>query len=101
MKVVSDTNVVVAGIVAEGLCREILEIHVPEHTAILSHVLWAELEATLRRRFGLTLTTCLSWRSIVNTRIGASRRRSLMRCAAMRTMTGCWLRRWPERPRRS
>lgn len=31
-----DTNVIVAGIVVEGLCREILEIHVPDHTAILS-----------------------------------------------------------------
>ena len=54
MRVVFDTNVVVAGIVAEGLCREILEIHVPEHTAILSQVLWDELVVTLRRKFGLT-----------------------------------------------
>ena len=54
MRVVFDTNVVVAGIVAEGLCREILEIHMPEHTAILSPVLWEELLATLRRKFGLT-----------------------------------------------
>lgn len=54
MNVVFDTNVVVAGIVAEGLCREILEIHVPEHTAILSQVLWHELVSTLRRKFGLT-----------------------------------------------
>ncbi len=53
MRVVFDTNVVVAGIVAEGLCREILEIHVPEHRAILSQVLWDELVATLRRKFGL------------------------------------------------
>lgn len=54
MRVVFDTNVVVAGIVAEGLCREILEIHLPEHTAILSQVLWDELLATLRRKFDLT-----------------------------------------------
>jgi putative PIN family toxin of toxin-antitoxin system len=54
VRVVFDTNVVVAGIVAEGLCREILEIHMPEHTAILSPVLWDELVVTLRRKFGLT-----------------------------------------------
>ena len=54
MKVVFDTNVVVAGIVAEGLCREILEIHVPEHDLILSQVLWDELVVTLRRKFRLT-----------------------------------------------
>ena len=51
---VFDANAVVAGIVAEGLCREILEIHVPEHTPILSQVLWDELVTTLRRKFGLT-----------------------------------------------
>ena len=54
MKVVFDTNVVAAGIVAEGLCREILEVHLPEHTAILSRVLWDELVVTLRRKFRLT-----------------------------------------------
>jgi hypothetical protein len=54
VRVVLDTNVIVAGIVAEGLCREILEIHVPEHTVILSQTLWDELLATLRRKFGLT-----------------------------------------------
>lgn len=54
MRVVFDTNVVVAGIVAEGLCREILEIQVPEHTAILSQVPWDELVVTLRRKFGPT-----------------------------------------------
>lgn len=53
MKVVFDTNVVVAGIVAEGLCREILETHMPEHEAILAQVLWDELVEKLRRRFGL------------------------------------------------
>lgn len=53
MKVVFDTNVVVAGIVAEGLCREILEIHVPEHHVVLSQALWDELVATLKRKFGI------------------------------------------------
>ena len=53
MKVVFDTNVVVAGIVAEGLCREILEIHLPEHAAVLSQVLWDELLSTLRVKFSL------------------------------------------------
>ena len=53
MRVVFDTNVVVAGIVTEGLCREILEIHMPEYTAILSNVLWDELVSTLRKKFDL------------------------------------------------
>lgn len=53
MKVVFDTNVIVAGIVAEGLCREILEIHVPEHSVVISQVLWDELVSTLSKKFGL------------------------------------------------
>lgn len=53
MKVVFDTNVIVAGIVAEGLCREILETHLPDHTAILSSVLWDALIDKLRAKFGL------------------------------------------------
>ncbi|MGH9363221.1 MAG: putative toxin-antitoxin system toxin component, PIN family [Thermoanaerobaculia bacterium] len=55
MRVVFDTNVVVAGVVAEGLCREIVEIHLPQHTAVLSHQLWDELVAKLREKFDLGL----------------------------------------------
>lgn len=53
MRLVFDTNVVIAGIVAEGLCREILETHLPEHTPILAHVFWDELVGTLGDKFGL------------------------------------------------
>ena len=53
MRVVFDTNVVVAGIVAEGLCREILETHAPQHTPILSRPLWEELVVKLRDKFDL------------------------------------------------
>lgn len=52
---VFDTNVIVAGLVAEGLCREILEIHLPEHVAILSRPLWDELVTKLREKFDLGL----------------------------------------------
>jgi len=51
VRVVFDTNVIVAGIVAEGLCREIVETHIPEHTPILSQPLWDELVAKLRDKF--------------------------------------------------
>ena len=53
MRVVFDTNVTVAGIVAEGLCREILETHLPEHAPILAPILWDELVDKLRDKFGL------------------------------------------------
>lgn len=54
MRIVFDTNVVVAGIVADGLCREIIESHLPEHDAILSPALWQELLDKLQSKFQLT-----------------------------------------------
>ena len=54
MRVVFDTNVIVAGLVAEGLCREVVEIHLPEHTAILSQVMWEELVGVLQAKFELS-----------------------------------------------
>ncbi len=53
MKLVFDTNVIVAGIVAEGLCRELVETHLPDHDVILSSPLWEELVGTLRAKFDL------------------------------------------------
>jgi putative PIN family toxin of toxin-antitoxin system len=43
----------VAGLVAEGLCHEIVETHLPEHTAILADPLWDELVEKLRAKFDL------------------------------------------------
>ncbi len=53
MRVVFDTNVVVSGLIAEGLCREIVESHLPDHEPILSARLWDELVDALREKFGL------------------------------------------------
>jgi putative PIN family toxin of toxin-antitoxin system len=53
VRVVFDTNVIVAGIVAEGLCRELVEVDLPQHEAILSPALWDELVGALREKFGL------------------------------------------------
>jgi putative PIN family toxin of toxin-antitoxin system len=53
VKLVFDTNVLVAGIVAEGLCRELVEVHLPQHEAVLSEPLFEELSEVLRNRFEL------------------------------------------------
>jgi putative PIN family toxin of toxin-antitoxin system len=53
MRIVFDTNVIVAGLVAEGLCREIVEEHLPGHTAIVADELGDELVEKLRTKFGL------------------------------------------------
>lgn len=56
MRVVFDTNVIVAGLVSHGLCHEIVETHLPSHTAILSRVLWDELVEKLRDKFDLAVS---------------------------------------------
>ena len=53
MRLVFDTNVIVAGLVSEGLCHELVETHLPDHTAILSNRLWDELVDKLQDKFGL------------------------------------------------
>lgn len=54
MRIVFDTNVLVSGILAEGLCREIVETHLPDHTPVLSRPLWDELVETLEEKFNLS-----------------------------------------------
>ena len=53
MRVVFDTNVIVAGLVAQGLCYELVEVHLPQHEAILSPGLWDELLTTFDEKFDL------------------------------------------------
>ncbi len=48
---------IVAGIVAPGLCREILEAHVPAHTPPLSHAMWQELERVLTEKLDIDVRT--------------------------------------------
>jgi putative PIN family toxin of toxin-antitoxin system len=53
VRLVFATNVIVAGLVSEGLCHEVVDKHLPDHTAILSRILWDELVEKLRDKFGL------------------------------------------------
>lgn len=53
MRVVFDTNVVVAGLAVRGLCHELIELHLPLHRPILSPDLWNELTSALRDKLGL------------------------------------------------
>jgi putative PIN family toxin of toxin-antitoxin system len=53
VRLVFDTNVIVAGLVSQGLCHELVETHLPDHTAILSRILWDELVEKLRDKFDL------------------------------------------------
>ena len=53
MKVVCDTNVFVAGLVAEGLCRDIVKRRLPTLELFSSPALLDELANKLREKFGL------------------------------------------------
>lgn len=54
MKIVLDTNVLVAALVADGLCRDLVRRRVRAHKLCSSEALLKELSATLRRKFKVT-----------------------------------------------
>jgi predicted nucleic acid-binding protein len=47
MRTVLDINVIVAGLVSEGLCHEVLESHLPGHTPTPSSILSDESIKTI------------------------------------------------------
>ena len=57
MIVVLDTNVVVAALVAEGLCREVVHRAIRARLLASSIPLMEELDATLKRKFRVTPAT--------------------------------------------
>ena len=57
MTVVLDTNVVVAAVLTNGLCRECFRRAVRRRLLVSSPALLRELESTLRRKFAVVTTT--------------------------------------------
>ena len=57
MTVVLDTNVLVAALVAEGLCREVVHRVIRMRGVVTSRPLLDELDAILRRKFKVTPAT--------------------------------------------
>jgi putative PIN family toxin of toxin-antitoxin system len=53
VKVVVDTNVIIAGVVAEGLCRNVLKRRLPACELITSRLLLDELADRMQAKFGL------------------------------------------------
>jgi len=53
VRLVCDTNVLIAGLVADGLCRDIVKRRLPRHELFTSKVLLAELDEKLRDKFGV------------------------------------------------
>ena len=57
MTVVLDTNVLIAALVAEGLCREVVHRVIRIRGVATSRALMEELDATLKRKFKATPAT--------------------------------------------
>ncbi len=53
MRVVLDTNVLIAAIAADGLCRDLVRRRVRTHDLCTSEALLKDLASTLRRKFGI------------------------------------------------
>lgn len=51
MRIVIDTNVLIAAVVADGLCRDLVRMRLRPHTIVTSKPLLEELRRTLRRKF--------------------------------------------------
>ncbi len=60
MRVVFDTNVLVAAFTASGLCHQVYERVLVEHTLVTAEVLIEELRRTLRDKFKLSPTEVAS-----------------------------------------
>jgi putative PIN family toxin of toxin-antitoxin system len=52
VRVVLDANVVIAAVISEGLCRDLVRVRVLQHTLVTSEPLLRELRTTLRDKFG-------------------------------------------------
>lgn len=57
MRIVLDTNVIVAAFAARGLCADVFEVCIENHTIIISEFILSEVEKTLSRKIGLPKTT--------------------------------------------
>ena len=51
MKLVLDTNVLVAAFISEGVCHELLEHCFLKHEVVLSNRILKELDETLQKKF--------------------------------------------------
>lgn len=54
MRIVLDTNVLVASFIARGVCRDLVEHCIRRHQLVTSEFILGELERTLVHKFGAT-----------------------------------------------
>jgi len=54
VRLVLDTNVLIAALVADGVCRDLVRVRLRSHTLVTSDILLRELREKLRVKFDLT-----------------------------------------------
>jgi putative PIN family toxin of toxin-antitoxin system len=54
VRLVLDTNVLIAAVVADGVCRDLVRVRLRSHTLVTSDILLRELREKLRVKFDLT-----------------------------------------------
>lgn len=57
MRVFLDTNVLVSALAARGICADVLQVVVADHTLIVSETVLGELRRVLRGKLGVPLAT--------------------------------------------
>ena len=68
MRIVLDTNVLVAAFIAHGTCNELLEHCALRHVIVLSTFILDELRAVLSEKFGFSVNECKKVRALLRTR---------------------------------
>jgi putative PIN family toxin of toxin-antitoxin system len=77
VRLLFDTNVLIAAFVARGACSELFEHCVRNHALITSPALLAELDTTLRRKFGATVRAARAVPALLKRRVDLIDPRSL------------------------
>ena len=67
MKIVLDTNVVIAAFAARGLCHDVLEVCLTEHEIILSEHILSEINANLTKKIKLPKNIVMNIIDYLNT----------------------------------
>jgi putative PIN family toxin of toxin-antitoxin system len=70
LKLVIDTNVLIAAFIARGTCHELLEHCALRHTILISDFILNEFETNLESTFGFTAEESAAATALVRTRAG-------------------------------
>ena len=95
MSVVLDTNVLIAAVVSDGLCRDLVRVRVLPHTIVTSEPLLRELRSTSRNKFAVDPDELPLLRQLHRRSRSSRQFDSMNASVATKAMIGCWQPRLP------